>query len=152
MEAEIARICAPRWVSRVISTTLTGNTPTDMRLTWRTKPAARAALEAELSGKRILFTDHHNWTTTDIVTAYRSQSHVEADFRQMNDSTWCRFSPMHHWTDPKVRVHSFYCVLALTTARLMAREAHHAGIHMSVRELLDALHTLFNLDTYAPTR
>jgi len=185
VEAEIARICAPRWVNRVISTTLTGNTPADMRLRFRTKPAARAALEAELFGKRILFTDRHNWTTVEIVTAYRSQSHVEADFRQMKDPHIVAFSPMHHWTDPKIRVHSFYCVLALTIARLMVREANQAGIHISARELLDtlagiqetvllyqgdrgrprarrmltetspqqhALHTLFGLETYAPTR
>jgi transposase len=185
VETEIARIVSPRWVNRVISTTLTGDTPANMRLRFRTKPAARRTLETELFGKRILFTDRHNWTTTDIVTAYRSQSHVEADFRQMKDPHVVAFSPMHHWTDPKIRVHSFYCVLALTIARLMVREAGQAGIHMSVRELLDtlagigetvllyqgdrgrprarrmltetspqqdALHTLFGLDTYAPTR
>jgi len=169
----------------VISSTLTGNTPAELRLRWRTKPAARQALEHELFGKRILFSDRHNWTPEQIVTAYRSQSHVEADFRQMKDPHVVWFSPMHHWTDPKIRVHSFYCVLALTIARLMTRQANQTGIDMSVRELLDTLagiqetvllyqgdrgrprarriltettptqhqlHTLFNLDTYAPTR
>jgi len=33
------------------------------------------------------------------------------------------FSPRFHWTDQKVRVYVFYCVLALTVARLMCREA-----------------------------
>jgi len=40
-----------------ISTTLVGETPADLRLTWRTKPAARQVLEDELFGKRILFSD-----------------------------------------------------------------------------------------------
>lgn len=119
VEADIATILKPRWVNRVISTTLTGDTPADLRLTWRTKPAARRTLEAELFGKRILFTDRHHWSTAEIVAAYRSQSHVEADFRQMKDPHVVSFSPMHHWTDPKIRVHTFYCVLALTIARLM---------------------------------
>lgn len=139
VEADIARIVSPRWVNRVISTTLTGDTPATLRLTWRTKPAARQALETELFGKRILFTDRHHWPTAEIVAAYRSQSHVEADFRQMKDPHVVSFSPMHHWTDPKIRVHTFYCVLALTIARLMVREADRHGIHMSVRELLDTL-------------
>ncbi len=30
---------------------------------------------------------------------------------------------MHHWTDQKIRVHTFYSVLALTIANLMRREA-----------------------------
>jgi len=36
-------------------------------------------------------------------------------------------------------VHVFYCVLALAVARLMAREAEHAELHLSVRELLSEL-------------
>jgi len=136
VEAEIARIVAPRWVSRVISSTLTGDTPADLRLRWRTKPAARNKLETELFGKRILFTDRHDWPISDIVAAYRSQSHVEADFRQMKDPHVVSFSPMHHWTDQKIRVHTFYCVLALTIARLMVRQAKTAGIDTSARQLL----------------
>ena len=46
---------------------------------------------------------------------------------------------MFHFTEQKIRVHVFYCVLALAVARLMVREADHAGMHQSVRELLDTL-------------
>jgi len=46
---------------------------------------------------------------------------------------------MFHWTDSKIRVHVFYCVLALAVAHLMRREAQHAGLDLSVRELLDQL-------------
>ena len=46
---------------------------------------------------------------------------------------------MFHGTEQKIRVHVFYCVLALMAARLMTREAERAGTHMSVRELLDHL-------------
>ena len=46
---------------------------------------------------------------------------------------------MFHWTDQKIRVHSFYCVIALTIARVMRRQAQHAGITISVTELLDTL-------------
>ena len=46
---------------------------------------------------------------------------------------------MFHFTESKIRVHAFYCVLALMVARLMIREAGHARMHMSVRELLGHL-------------
>ncbi len=139
VEAEIAAILAPRWVGRVITTALTGDSPNEFRLRWRVKPAARRKLETELFGKRILYTDRHQWPTGDIAAAYRSQSHVEADFRQMKDPHAVSFSPMHHWTDQKIRVHAFYSVLALTISRLMTRQAHQAGIDTSVRVLLDTL-------------
>ncbi|MGH2748125.1 MAG: IS1634 family transposase, partial [Actinomycetota bacterium] len=44
-----------------------------------------------------------------------------------------------HWTDQKIKVHVFYCVLALAIAQLMRREAVRAGYKMSVRELLATL-------------
>jgi transposase len=141
VEAEIAHILERRWLSRVISTTLTGETPAELRLTWRTKPAARAALEENIFGKRILFSDKDKplASIADIVADYRSQEDAEGDFRQMKDPKVVSFSPMFHWTDHKIRVHVSYCVLALMAARLMVREADRAGLHLSVRELLATL-------------
>jgi transposase len=139
VEAEVAQVVKPRWLNRVISTTLTGEKPADLRLVFRTKPKAIAELHAELFGKRILFTDRDDWSIAEVVAGYRSQSGVEADFRQMKDPKVVSFSPMFHWTDSKIRVHVAHCVLALMTARLMVREADHAGMHMSVRELLSTL-------------
>ena len=141
VEAEIAQIKAPRWVSRVMVTTLTGDEPPELRLSFHIDKKARAALEEELFGKRILFSDKsiEEATTATIVAEYRSQEAVEGDFRQMKDTKVVSFSPMFHWSESKIRVHVFYCVLALMVARLMVREAEHAGIHMSVRELLSHL-------------
>ena len=139
VEAEIAQILKPRWLHRVITVTLSGNSPATFALTATVDPKAIDALAAELFGKRILFTDHDDWAVVDVVAGYRSQSTVENDFRQMKDPHVVSFSPMFHWTDNNIRVHAFYCVLALTVARLMAREATNAGMAMSVRELLDTL-------------
>ncbi len=139
VETEIATILKPRWLHRCISTTLTGDKPAELRLTSHTNQQARTELEAELFGKRILFTDRDEWTIAAVVAGYRSQSEVEADFRQMKDPDIVSFSPMFHWTDQKIRVHTFYCVIALMIARLMRREAERAGISISVAELLDTL-------------
>ena len=46
---------------------------------------------------------------------------------------------MFHWTEQKIRVHVFYCVLALAIAHLMRRQAVQAGLDLSVRELLHTL-------------
>ena len=140
VDAEVAMILHPRWLSRVISTTLSGEKPTtELRLVSRTKPKALSELQDELFGKRILFTDRDDWSIAEVVAGYRSQSGVEADFRQMKDAKVVSFSPMFHWTDQEIRVHVAHCVLALMTARLMVREAAHDGMHMSVRELLSTL-------------
>ncbi len=139
VEAEIAKILAPRWLNRVVTFELIGDSPASSRLTFAVDDKARKALETELFGKRVLFTDRDRWSVAEVVAAYRSQSGVEADFRQMKDPKVVGFSPMFHWTEPKIRVHAAYCVLALAVARLMAREAKNAGMSMSVRELLTHL-------------
>jgi hypothetical protein len=46
---------------------------------------------------------------------------------------------MFHWTESKIRVHVFYCVLALAVAHLMRRQAHHDGLDLNVRALLTTL-------------
>jgi transposase len=139
VEAEIAAICKPRWVGQVITATLTGDEPAAFRLTWRTDTRARHRLQERSFGKRILFTNRDDWSVAEVVAAYRSQSEAEAGFRQLKDPQVVSFSPMHHWTDSKIRVHVFYCVLALAIAHLMRRKADHAGLHLSVRELLATL-------------
>jgi len=139
VQAEVARITRPRWVTRVLTTQLTGTTPATMRLTWHIDPAARQELETEIFGKRLLVTDHDHWTVPQVVAGYRSQNDVESGFRQLKDPHVVGFSPMFHWTESKIRVHVFYCVLALTVAHLMRRQAHQSGLDLSVRELLTNL-------------
>jgi transposase len=139
VEAEITQILKPRWLSRVITWQLAGEEPASLRLSWRTDQAAKRRLAAEVFGKRILFTDREDWPVDQVVAADRSQADVEAGFRQLKDPKVVSFSPMFHWTDQKIRVHVFYCVLALAVAHLLRRQAAQAGLPMSVRELLGAL-------------
>lgn len=139
VQAEISAITKDPWITRVTTTELTGDTPKDLRLTWHIDSRARRALENEIFGKRVLVTDHDDWTITDIVAGYRSQSDAEFSFRQLKDPHVVSFGPMHHWTDHNIRIHVFTCVLALTVAHLMRRQAASAGEPMSVRELLGHL-------------
>jgi transposase len=139
VQAEVTQITRPRWVARVLTTQLTGTTPATLRLTWQIDPLARTALETEIFGKRLLVTDHDDWTIPQVVAGYRSQNDVESGFRQLKDPHVVGFSPMFHWTESKIRVHLFYCVLALAVAHLMRRQAHQVGLDLSVRELLTNL-------------
>jgi transposase len=139
VQAQIAAITRPRWLNRVIATTVTGGKPGQLRLSWTVNDDARAALEAELFGKRILVTSRDDWPAAEVVAGYRSQSDAEGGFRQLKDPKVVSFSPMWHWTDSKIRVHVSYCVTALAIAHLMRRQARQAGLGLSVRELLSEL-------------
>jgi transposase len=90
-------------------------------------------------GKTLIFTDNHDWTTPDIILGYRGQYRIEKAFRQMKDHHCLTFSPMHHWTDPMIRVHAFYCVVGYTLSALLQRRLAHAGIHLSIRQAMKFL-------------
>ena len=139
VEAEIGKITHDPWVRRVITWQLAGEQPKDLRLTWDIDQAARAALEEEIFGKHVLITDHDDWPAAEVIAGYRSQSEAEFSFRQMKDPRAVSFSPMFHWTEHNIRVHTFTCVLALQIAHLLRLQAHRAGLHTSVRELLTQL-------------
>ena len=139
VEAEIEAITRKPWVRRVISWQLSGDNPKDLRLAWGIDAGARAALEEELFGKHVLITDHDDWPVAEVIAGYRSQSEAEFSFRQLKDPHVVSFSPMHHWTEHNIRIHTFTCVLALQLAHLMRHMAARAGLHLSVRELLGHL-------------
>ena len=139
IEAEITAIIKKPWVRRVVTWQLTGEQPKDLRLTWGIDQAARAALEEEIFGKHVLITDHDDWPAADVIAAYRSQSEAEFSFRQLKDPRVVSFSPMRHWTEHNIRIHTFTCVLAVQLAHLMRRKAAQAGLALSVRELLGQL-------------
>ena len=142
LTARIDRITHNTWVTEVLAVTLTGNSPKEFRLTHQIKKTARTVLEKRVFGKRILITNQDDWATAEIITAYRSQSHVEDSFRQLKDPHIVSFSPMHHWTDDHIRVHTFTCVLALQAAHLMTRTAAQSGIKLSTRKILDELSSI----------
>jgi transposase len=112
------------------------------QLRYRLDRTAYPRLERTLLGKTLLFTDQADWSDEEIVAAYRGQHHVENAFRQMKDLHYVRFRPAHHWTDQKLRVHAFTCVLALLLCSLLRRELSRKGIHVSVDHMLETLETI----------
>ena len=112
------------------------------RLRYWVDEKARTHLETEVFGKRILVTNRDEWSTEDIVLAYRGQHHVEAVFRQCKDDEHLALRPQHHWTDHKIHVHTFMCLLALLLARVVEREARKLLRTEGLSGLLDLLATV----------
>ena len=120
------------------------------RLQWQFKEDEWEKLDRELLGKTILFTDRDEWTDEEIVRAYRSQAHVEAAFRCMKDPRFLTFRPTRHWTDQKLRVHAFYCVMALMILSLIRRKLAQADIQMSIARLVERLAGIREVITIYP--
>ncbi len=108
-------------------------------LKYRFDKSAWEKLQKTQLGKTIIFTDNDHWSDAEIVRGYRSQYHVEESFRTMKDPHHIAIRPQRHWTDQKITVHVFYCVLALTLVSLLRRELHRSGIEKSIPDIIDTL-------------
>lgn len=121
-------------------------------LSYRFDNRAWERLQKTLLGKTILFTDNDEWSDVEIIRGYRSQHHVETAFRRMKDCHHICLRPQHHWTDQKVQVHVFYCVLALMLCSLLRRQLHRKGIDRSIADLLDELGKIREVGVVYPPR
>jgi len=76
----------------------------------------------EKMGLRIIMTDRHEWDSPAIIQAYHGQSFIESAFRKMKDPYHLALRPQYHWTDQKIAVHFFICVMGFLLATLVWRE------------------------------
>ena len=90
-------------------------------------------------GKRILITDRSDWSDEEILLAYHGQSEVEASFRQLKDNEHMAVRPQYHWTDQKIHVHTFVCLVALILGRMIELEARKLGYTEGLSGLIDLL-------------
>jgi transposase len=138
VQNQVRSICSAQHLKSILKTEVQ-EVRRGLELTFSTDPAALDHLCRVQLGKTILFTDNADWSDEEIVLAYRSQYHIEEAFKQMKNPHFLHWSPMFHWTDSKIRVHAFYCVLALTLSSVLQRELWHKGEQLSINRLLEEL-------------
>jgi transposase len=96
-------------------------------------------LMAQRLGRTVLLTNRLAWTAEQVIAGYDGQQHIEQVFRGLKDGDWLGWGPMYHWTDSKIRVHAFYCLLGLSLLQTVYREAQAAWPGLSMERLLDEL-------------
>jgi len=90
-------------------------------------------------GKKLLISDRKDWTTADILQAYREQDSIEKIFRSTKDDEHFSIRPQYHYTSQKIRVHIFCCLLGLTLATILHKEAVKQGYEGSRNKMLETL-------------
>lgn len=75
-------------------------------------------LKEQWFGRRILITNRHQWSTKEIILAYWGQSNVEYAFKNMKNPFHLAMRPQYHWTDQKIEVHAFICLITFLLAMI----------------------------------
>jgi len=150
LQKRLDSITSGQYVSTILNTEIIDDNG-HLDFTFWTDFNAFEKLKRIRLGKRILCTDNHDWTTEEIILASRAQHCVEDAFKQMKDPHWVSFSPAFHWTDQKMRVHAFYCVLALILSSLLQRKAAQSGIECTIPALYELLSNITEIiNLHAP--
>ena len=90
-------------------------------------------------GKKLTITDRDEWTTEEILEAYYEQDCIEKIFRDTKNVEHFSLRPIYHWTDQKIRVHVFICLLGLTLSSILQKELYNKGIDISKNRLMETL-------------
>ena len=141
-QRQIQTILSGQHVSRVLKVKYDPDQDGADRLHYEIDTTAIDALANELYGKRFLITDRNEWSDEQILLAYRGQSDVEEAFRQLKDDEHMAVRPQYHWTDQKICVHTFCCLLALLLGRLLEFQARELHYTEGLSGLLDLLATV----------
>ncbi len=94
-------------------------------------------------GFRILMTNRHDWSTEQIIKTYWGQSDIENAFKNLKNPYHLTLKPQFHWTDQKIIVHYFICVLGFLLTTIIWRQVKiKIGYDHCIDTLLDTLNNV----------
>ncbi len=108
-------------------------------ITWKLDQEAKAKWIQERAGKIMLMTNQREWSTQEIIEAYRGQNHIEQLFRHLKSPRFHAVRPVYHWTDQKIKVHVLICLLGFLLAQLTWVKTRQAGMTLSLNDMLQKL-------------
>jgi len=146
---KVAEILQRQYMKRLITVEIEEKNQTPV-ISYKMDAQEFAILCDTYLGKKIIFTDNHHWKTEDIIDAYHNQYVVEDAFKETKDRHFGSWWPMFHYTDQKIKVHGFYCSIALLLSSLIKRKTRLAGMDISMNRIHDKLNSIKQVINYYP--
>lgn len=112
-------------------------------LKWLEDPEKLSAYCRKYYGKKLIVTDHTDWSVLSILNEYSDQECIENDiFRVSKNTDHFAVRPQYHWTDSKIRVHMFVCLMAIVIAEVLQKHLSNDGIQLTKPVMLDRLNEI----------
>lgn len=142
LKKKINAIISHKKIEEVFSYTLTKKKNQPYQIEYQIDENEIELIKEDL-GFRIIMTNRHNWKSNDIIKTYYGQSIVEHAFKNIKNPFHISLRPNFHWTDQKIKVHAFACVLGYTLTMLLWKiireNTEYKG---SLDNLLDSLNNI----------
>jgi len=102
-------------------------------------------------GKKVLITDREDWEAPEIYRIFTQRLVLRSlgpdgsrgdGLLEARHPFQLPLTPLYHWTDSKIRVHLFVCMVALTYLALLGQRLKAAGLEISPREAMEEMRAL----------
>ena len=134
VESQIKTILKPQYMKQLFKIELVEQNGL-VNLTYIFLSEQLTTIQKTRLGKTILFTDQDDWSTAEIILGYRGQYRIEDAFKLTKRGHFMAWRPAFHWTDQKLHVHAFYCVLSLLFISLIHRQVWQNNIKIGLPAL-----------------
>jgi transposase len=151
LEKRIRALIASHDLENLISWTLQELAEHTFDLTFEIDENQFKRLQEHWLGRRILITNRHDWSDEEIISAYWGQAQVEYAFKTMKNPFHLALRPQYHWTDQKIEVHGFICLLSFLLSMVLYKRAkERSGFTGCPHTLFEKLSTI-RLATFVET-
>jgi len=116
---KIAKICGRQYIRTLVHWEVVSGEPGRGQVRLWSDLEEYRRLQTRYFGLRILVSNRSEWSTAQIIEAYRGQAKAESAFRDLKDPGMLATRPQFHWTDQKLHVHAFMCVTGYLLVRLL---------------------------------
>lgn len=139
IEARISVIINKQFIRELFVWELLQTKPDCWKLQFHVDQSRLEQVESAL-GWRILMTDRHDWDSAEIIQTFHGQANIENAFKSVKNPYHLAVRPQFHWTDQKIAVHFFMCVMGYLMSAILLREAREkARFQGDMDALLDKL-------------
>ena len=90
-------------------------------------------------GRTFLLTNRLDWTTEELVDSFSAQEMVDDVFRGLHEGNPIAWKGSTGWTEMDLRIHTFYCMLAVSLAQFMYKPVREIWPEVSLELLLEEL-------------
>jgi transposase len=139
VQASVRGILSAQFMADLFDVSVTEEEQGLPKLHYGVDHAALDSLTHKHLGRTLLLAVGTQGDAQQTIATYRSLTQIEEAFKNMKNVDFLRWQPAYHWTEQKLKVHGFYCVLALLLATLARKVAYQASIDLTLPALLEEL-------------
>jgi transposase len=137
-KADMAKILSRDHIGEVITPEIKKRRG-KIKVGWAINVERYRGLINEYFGRKVLFTTRGEWSDREIIEAYNGLGRIENVFKYLKNPFHLSMIPEFHWTDHKIKVHAFYCLIGLILTGLLYKKVKQKGIDIPPVKLLDKL-------------